>query len=726
MKDYRLYLDNPADNWENATPVGCGRMGAMIYGVPGRDRVQLSEERIWAGCPRDTVIPGFREKIDTLRRILLTEEGSDADNWAFEHMKDDFSRVNSYETAGDLIVETGDTDSDGAYECYARYLDLAGGECSVTYSRGGHGYRREYFASYPDDVIGVRYSGLLPDRTVKISWERENIDRVTLCGNIFRIDSATVDGLHRFTVLVKIITSGKISSLGDAVAVDGADDIVILMTAATERVPEFPASEDWDELYRRADADHRELMGRSEIDLGCDDEPGLDSLTVHERIERIRAGKKDGGLLGLYYQFGRHLMVGSSRIGTLPANLQGVWNGYLNAPWNADYHTNINLQMNYWPVEVTNLSECALPLFDYMNDNLLEPGKKTAMDNYHCRGTVTHHLSDIYGFTAPADGLWGLWPLGGAWLCFNMWEHYLYTCDLAFLGDTAYEFIKQSALFFLDYMIETEDGVLLSGPSTSPENQYFDGKGKRATMCMSPTMDVEIIGGLLRIYVECEKLLDRDPDMRQQAETALAKMPGLRIGKRGNLQEWMEDYDEPDPGHRHVSHMFAVYPDDAVSTKTPELLAAAKKTIELRLASGGGHTGWSCAWLICLYARLGDGEGVSRMISKLLSNSTLDNLLDTHPPFQIDGNFGATAGLAEMLLQSHGGIISVLPALPPEYPDGSFRGIKARGCVTADAEWKDGAVTALTLTASKDTAFILRFNGSDREISMKKGETVRF
>jgi alpha-L-fucosidase 2 len=401
------------------------------------------------------------------------------------------------------------------------------------------------------------------------------------------------------------------------------------------------------------------------------------------------------------------------------------------APWNADYHTNVNLQMNYWHAEVANLPECALPLFHYMNNHLLDAGRQTAHDFYRCRGTVVHHLSDIYGFTGPADGLWGLWQMGGAWLCYAMWEHYLFSPDDEFLRSIAYPYIAACTRFFLDFMQKDEHGLLTTGPSTSPENTYFvteDGVRTSAHLCLSPTMDVAIVRGLLQMYIACEEHLDIDPDQRAKAEAAYRSMPDYRIGKRGQLMEWQKDYDEPEPGHRHISHAFPLYPGWEINRNTPELMAAMDTTLRERLSHGGGHTGWSCAWLINLYARLGQGDRAADMIAKLLCNSTLDNLFDTHPPFQIDGNFGATAALAEMLLQSHADTVDLLPALPtdPTFASGSFCGLRARGGVTVDATWQNSRVTSCTLKTEHDTTVRLRVDDKIIPVSLTANEPRTF
>ncbi|MBQ8510455.1 MAG: glycoside hydrolase N-terminal domain-containing protein [Clostridia bacterium] len=734
MNKHILYLDSPASEWELATPVGGGSLGAMIYGDTTCERLQLSEESLWSGEHFEATHADFRDKIDRIRQLLLDGQVVEAESYAKEALKDDFYRIKSHETAGDLLFDFGGTD-----DCadYRRELDVLSGIATVSFMKNGERQMRETFASYPDRVIAARHTGR---HSVRISYGRAacswknglkptesdwfGVESVAADGDTLTVHGRTVCGAHTFCVKLRAVTDGELSADGDTLVIRDAEQTDYVIAIAVDGEPILPDA-DYGMLRTRSADDLSALLGRSDIVLD-EREDAFADLSVDKRLERLKADETavDPWLCALYFRFGKYLLVASSREGTLPANLQGVWNGYTEAPWNCDYHTNINLQMNYWHAEVANLTECTPALFDYMNHNLLESGRHTAQVDYRCRGTVLHHLSDIYGFTAPADGLWGLWPLGGAWLCYAMWEHYLYTKDIDFLRDTAYEYIRDSARFFLDFMFEDEQGRLLSGPSTSPENHYYY-KGAKVQLCLSPSMDVEIIGGLLKFYIETEELLGLNPDWSEEARQALTKMPGLKVGKHGQLMEWMEDWDEPEPGHRHISHLFALYPDCAISMDTPELFAAAKKTLERRLANGGGHTGWSCAWLIALFARLGDSEGAASTIRKLLTKSTRGNLLDSHPPFQIDGNFGASAALVEMLMQSHNGKIVLLPACPEMFANGHFERLCARGGAEVSAKWRDGAVTEVIVEAVRcDYEGLLEMNGSSFTLTLKKGERI--
>ncbi len=727
MKNRILYLDKPASEWELATPVGCGSLGAVIYGRIGNEILQLNEEFVWAGNPMNTDFPEFIDIIKNIRSLLLEGKATEADKYALEALGDKFHRIGSYETAGEIHINFHDDD---LCTDYRREIDLLNGIATISYKKDDKNYNREIFASYPKRVIAMRLS-CSEASSVNFSavYKRGFIKSVSqLSQNSFEIISSTKCGNHYVNVSVVVQNIGGELHVEDyKVKLKNADSCDIFISIATDKVPLFPSELNYNLLKCEHIKDFSEIIDRSDIILGEDNEY-LENISADKRLNLIGEGKNDGGFTSLYFNFGKYLLVSSSRPGTLPANLQGVWNDYMEAPWSSDYHTNINIQMNYWHAEVANISECTIPLFDYMNNYLLEGARRVANVNYHSGGAVVHHLSDIYGFAAPADGLWGLWPLGGAWLCFHMWEHYLYTGDVSFLANTAYSFISDCALFFMDTMFCDENGIILSGPSTSPENRYLTEKGS-AYLCLSPTMDVEIIGGLLRFYIETEKILNINPEMAERAADTLSKMPPLKTGKWGQLMEWYYDYDEIEPGHRHISHLFALYPDFAININTRELFEAARKTLERRLANGGGHTGWSAAWVTALFARLHDGEAAGKILRKLYIESTRGNLFNIHPPFQIDGNFGGTAAICEMLLQSHTEIIELLPALPKEFNSGSFVRLKARGGYEISAEWENSIVNSfnIKLCASIGDNEIkipkIKANGKIYSVELNKNKT---
>ena len=709
MKNILLHTDFAAPNWDQTTVVGNGHSGMSVYGIVSAERVSLNEETIWSGGPMDTKIDRYDEKINHIRKLFLEGREYEADCWAEKNMNDCFNRIKAYEYAGELVVKM---HSDEECANYRRDIDLENGIASVSYDKDGTSWKREFFASHPAGLLCAKFSaGRAFD--AEISLERPNIVKLDVRDTDIIAGCVTAEGGNRFSVYMRIFTDGSAKAEGTAVKVTGASKIEIytgIFTAfkyddilSASAAVMLRADRGWDDLLAEHKADFSAMMNRSELTL--DGDPALEELSVGARIERLRENPEadDPALLSLYWNFGKYLLISSSRPGTLPANLQGVWSTGLTPPWNADYHTNINLQMNYWQAEQVGLGDCTQPLFDYMNNYLLPGGEKVARENYGVGGMVVHHLSDIYCFAAAADGLWGLWPLGGAWLAFHMWEHYLYTLDKDFLKNTAYRYIKSNAEFFMDSLFEGPDGYLHSGPSTSPENRYLvdvNGEKKGVYLAISPTMDLEIIGGLLDFYCECEAILGIDPESAKRAAEIRAKMPPLQIGRHGQLMEWLKDYDEAEPGHRHISHAFGLYPSAQITRDTPELYRAIEVTLERRLARGGGHTGWSRAWLINLFARLRKGDKAYENVRMLFTKSTLPNLFDNHPPFQIDGNFGGGAGIGEMVLQSHEGVLSLLPAFPA-HVSGSFTGFRARGGVTVSAAWENGRVTKLELTPDR-------------------------
>ncbi len=708
MREYILHLDNPADRWDNASPIGNAFEGAMIYGTVGTERICLNEESVCSGEPSEVRIEGYKEKIDHIRRMFLEGKEYEADQWAEENLKSAIKRIRSYEYTGELYLKFHD---DTGCEDYVRDIDLINGVCRIGYDSGSVMYSREYFASYPAHLICARYTA--DNRfDVSVSYKREPAARVSIDRNGICAEGTTLYGDHKFVICFRLQTDGEISYDSEAFSVKDASYLEVYSRTFTQYKYEdylklasefMNSSEEYDykELKREHVFDFSALMKRSEI--AFEQNPALDEMTTRIRLKRLVRDweSQDYRLMSLYWQFGRYLMVSSSRPGSLPAGLQGIWAEGTDVPWSGQYTTNINLQMNYWLPEEANLPECTQPLFDFMNSVIYKGGRREAEENYRSRGIVLHHMADIYGFAGIADGLWGLWPVGAAWLAYHMWEHYLYNEDTDFLRDTAYGFIRACAEFAMDNLFEGKDGYLHTGPSISPENRYYDEQGRSVFLAISPTMDIEIIHGLLTFYAECERILQICPEEGEKAIRIRDRIVPLQIGKDGRLLEWHKEYGETEPNHRHISHAFGLYPSKQINrTDTPELFEAVKKSIDIRLANGGGGTGWSRAWIINLYARLFRPDETLSNVRALFTNSTFPNLLDRHPPFQIDGNFGGAAGISEMVLQSHEGFINIIPAVPAEL-NGQFTNLRARGGITVSAKWSGGEVQWIELATEK-------------------------
>ena len=751
---------NPDREWENASlPIGNGSLGANILGSVAAERITLNEKTLWKGGPntaggadyywkvnkqsasvmeeiRQAFTDGDYEKAELLTRknfngLAHYEEG---DETPF--------RFGSFTTMGEIYVETGL--SEIGMSDYYRALSLDSAMAVVSFKKDNTRYMRKYFISYPDSVMAMKFTAnktgkqnlvlrYYPNSEAKSSLRADDTDGLLYTGVLEN------NGM-KFAIRIKAITKGGTTTVEqDRLIVKDADEVVFLLTADTDYKMNFqPDFKDpktyvgsdpeqttrktmegairkgYDELYRAHEADYTSLFNRVKLQLNP--EVTARNLPTNLRLANYRKGQADYRLEELYYQYGRYLLIACSRPGNMPANLQGIWHNNLNGPWRVDYHNNINIQMNYWPACSTNLGECTRPLVDFIR-SLVKPGAETAKAYFNARGWTASISANIFGFTSPLsseDMSWNFNPMAGPWLATHIWEYYDYTRDKEFLKSTGYDLLKSSAQFTVDYLWHKPDGTYTAAPSTSPEHGPVD---------EGTTFVHAVVREILLNAIEASKVLGVDKKERKEWEHVLAHLAPYKIGRYGQLMEWSRDIDDPEDEHRHVNHLFGLHPGHTLSpVTTPELAQAARVVLEHR---GDGATGWSMGWKLNQWARLQDGNHAYKLYGNLLKNGTLDNLWDTHAPFQIDGNFGGTAGITEMLLQSHMGFIQLLPALPDAWQDGSVSGICARGGFEVNLSWKDGKLAEAVVTSEKGVPCTVRYEDKTLSFKTKKGSSYR-
>ena len=771
---FQLRYEQPAQYFEETLVLGNGRVGASMFGGVETERIYLNDATLWAGGPVNARMnPNAVNHLPEVRAALAAEDWRGADSLV-RRLQGKFSE--SYAPLGTLLLEMS---HQGDATNYERTLDLGTATATVNYRIGESQYERQTFVSNPDGVMVIRLSSSEAEQLgFRVRFESLLRYRVfTDAGKLSAFGEAPIraepnyrgdipnpivyeEGRGtRFAMLARVVeTDGTVTETGGTLELAGASCATLLVSISTsfngfDREPgldgldeariarvqlDGAAAHDFESLHQRHVEDFGEYFDRVKIDLGDDPVPGL---ATDERLRRYTEGAEDPYLEALYFQFGRYLLISSSRTPGVPANLQGIWNPHLRPPWSSNYTTNINAEMNYWPAEVTNLAEMHEPLLSFIG-NLATTGRITAETFWGTRGWSVSHNSDIWAMSNPVGDFgqghpsWANWNMAGVWYATHLWEHFAFTQDREFLADYAYPLMVGAAEFALDWLIEGEDGYLITAPSTSPENMYRTPTGYEGATTIATTGDMAMIRELLGDLIRASEVLDRDVELREELVNTLERLVPYRIGSDGSLQEWYHDWEDADPLHRHQTHLFGMFPGTQIDPRqTPDLARAARTALEIK---GDESTGWSKAWRINLWARLLDGDRAHKLYRELLSfvhpvadlnysrgGGTYPNLMDAHPPFQIDGNFGGTAGVAEMLLQSQGGEIRLLPALPAAWPTGAVRGLRARGGFELDLEWRDGELEQVTVRAEGGTTCRISYGALSRELELRPGVEMR-